>query len=98
MIGVLGAVLVARWSVSLMQQTGKVLLDQQAPQRIQDDIRSRLEQSGDQVVDLHVWAIGPNIFAAEIVIVSKDPQPAVFYKEQLPPKAGLAHVLVEVHP
>ena len=97
-IGVLGAILIARWSMGLIRTTGQVLLDRQAPQEIQDEIRRNIEaQSTDAVVDLHVWSIGPKLYAAEIVIVSNDPQPVHFYKERLPSAVGLAHVLIEVH-
>ena len=46
---------------------------------------------------MHLWSIGPNIYAAELAVVTHDPQPIKHYKEMLPKRIGLAHVSLEVH-
>ena len=75
-----------------------MLLDRQAPAEIRQAIRDSVEcRKENQVVDLHVWSIGPNIYAAEIVVLSEDPQPPYEYKKLLPTGLGLAHVMIEVH-
>lgn len=98
LMGIVGAALVARWSLGLVRTTGRVLLDQQASQSVQDAVRNCIEEYDDhRVVDLHVWSIGPQIYAAEIVVLAEDPQPPYYYKKMLPSSLGLAHVIVEVH-
>ena len=88
----------ARWSLGLLRVTSRVLLDRQAPVEIRQAIRDSIEcREENQVVDLHVWSIGPNIYAAEIVVLSEDPQPPYEYKKLLPTGLGLAHVMIEVH-
>lgn len=96
-IGVLGAIVVARWSLSLLSSTSDVLLDRQATADVLDRIRDAIETDDHDVVDLHVWSIGPNLFAAEIVIVSTDPQSPAYFKQQLPTDLSLAHAAIEVH-
>jgi len=98
LMGIVGAILVAQWSVGLLRTSGAVLLDRQGPQELQHAIREGIEtDSDDRVVDLHLWSIGPNIFAVELAIVSDAPQSPDHYKHRLPKNMGLAHVNVEVH-
>jgi len=59
-MGVVGAVLVANWSVGLIRTTSRVLLDRQAPHCLCSDITEAVQSlRGSSVSDLHVWAIGP---------------------------------------
>ena len=97
-MGVVGSLLVARWSWGLLRQTSRVLLDYQAPEAVQQQVRSAIEADGDdRVVDLHVWSIGPGAWASALTVVTHDPLPPPAYKAKLPEGAGLAHVTVEVH-
>lgn len=98
-MGIVGSLLVARWSVGLLRQTSHVLLDRQAPEPLQERVRNAIERdSGDRVSDLHVWSIGPGIWAAEITVVANDARDADAYRARLPEDLGLVHVTVEVQP
>lgn len=98
LMGVLGAILVGRWSIGLMRITSRVLLDRQAPGEMQAAIRASIESWDDnRVSDLHLWAIGPGIFAAAISIVTSMPKSPDVYKELIPDHLGLVHATVEVH-
>lgn len=98
LMGIVGAILVARWSLGLLRSTTAVLLDTQASQHIQDAIREAIEfREDERIADLHLWTIGPNIYAAEIVVVAHDPLPPNEYKGRIPSDLGLEHVSVEVH-
>ena len=97
-MGVVGAVLVARWSVGLIRVTSHVLLDRQAPERIRDAIRQAIEMDGTTAVtDLHVWSIGPGKYAAIIGVVTETLQSADDVKAMLPGVMPLAHVTVEIN-
>ena len=96
-VGIVGALLVARWSYGLMRASGAVLLDRQAPRRVLEQVQNALEDDGDtRVTDLHVWSIGPAIYAAEIAVVTHAPLAPAQYKARLPRTLGLVHVAVEV--
>ena len=97
-MGIVGAVLVARWSWGLLRDTSHVLLDRQAPARIRTAIRAAIEdQAASRVADLHVWSIGPNIYVAVITVVADEPKEPDHYKAMLPKDLGVVHTTVEVY-
>ena len=97
-MGVVGAVLVVRWSWGLLRSSAHVLLDLQPPDEVLGAIRMSIESEGDnRVSDLHVWSVGPGIFAAEIGIVSSRPLDPDSYYSLLPEELGLVHVTFEIH-
>ena len=96
-VGVVGAVVIGRWSVQLMRQSGAVLLDAAVDPALARSVRHVLEGGGDRLADLHVWRVGPGHNAAIVSIVSQAPQPPEHYKARLSHLRGLCHVTVEVH-
>jgi cation diffusion facilitator family transporter len=98
-MGIVGAIMIARWSWGLLRNTSHVLLDKQAPEALRHAVCQAIEvRDGDRIADLHVWSIGPDIYAAEIALVSDDPQLPEHYKGLIPEALKIAHVTVEVHP
>ncbi|WP_207478725.1 CDF family Co(II)/Ni(II) efflux transporter DmeF [Arenibaculum pallidiluteum] len=97
LMGVVGAVLVANWSRGLLRDSGRVLLDWQAPPDVSEALRRSVERDGDRVADLHVWSIGPGIHAAIVSIVTHDPRPPGHYHGLVPPHLAVRHLSVEVH-
>jgi cation diffusion facilitator family transporter len=96
LMGLVGATLVARWSVGLLKDTSRILLDHQAPVETLDRIRSTMESDGhSRVADLHVWSIGPGLHAAAIVVTSPHPEPAAAYHLRFPPDLHIAHATIE---
>jgi cation diffusion facilitator family transporter len=97
LMGIVGAVLVSRWSLGLIRDTTGVLLDKRGPEDIRIKIKNNIEKNGrDQIGDLHLWSVGPNIYAAIITIVSLDPRPSEHYKRLIPSDLNLVHVTVEI--
>jgi cation diffusion facilitator family transporter len=89
LMGIVGAVLVARWSLGLLRDTGAVLLDKNAPPELCATVRSSVERvDGNRVTDL---------YAALLTVVTPVPRPPQHYKELLPEHLGIVHVTVEVH-
>lgn len=97
-MGIVGAVVIARWSIGLLRDTSAVLLDAEVAPERQARIKHALESESDlQVVDLHVWRVGPKHLAAVISIVTHEPREPEHYKARLAHFSDLAHVTVEVH-
>jgi cation diffusion facilitator family transporter len=97
-MGLVGAALVVIWSWKLLRSSAHVLLDLQAPSEVQETIRKAIESKGDnRVSDLHVWSVGPGIYAAEIAIISSEPLDPDGYYGLLPGELGLVHVTFETH-
>jgi len=92
-MGVVGAFVIAIWSRNLLCDTAAVLLDATDP-HIADEIREHVEGPGDaEIVDLHVWRIGPGAHAA-IVSVAGDAD-AETLRRRLAPVHEIAHLTVE---
>lgn len=97
-MGLVGAALVVRWSWGLLRSSARVLLDLQAPDEVREAIRKAIESEGDnRVSDLHVWSVGPGIYAAEVAIVSSRPLDPDSYYVLLPKDLGLVHATFETH-
>ena len=98
LMGIVGAVLVARWSLGLIRDTSGILLDHQAPDAMLERTRSAIERVDDNhVTDLHIWSIGPGIYSASLAIVSGTPKPPQHYKALIPGNLGIVHTVIEVH-
>jgi len=97
-MGIVGSLLVARWSWGLLRETSGVLLDRQARPDVREEVRRAVEGDGDErVVDLHVWSIGPGVRAACITLVAHAPLAPESYKARIPSTLGLEHVTLEIH-
>lgn len=100
LMGIVGAALVTKWSVGLLRQTSGVLLDKQGPEELRAQIKDEIARvSHDhQIVDLHLWSIGPNIYATSVVIETNANQSAGYYKNLLMEIPTVVHTTVEIHP
>jgi cation diffusion facilitator family transporter len=96
-MGIVGAALVSRWSWGLLRSTSGVLLDKQGPKDIQVKIKESVEIDDNIVSDLHLWSIGPNIYAVIVSILTHDPKPSEHYRKLIPKDLGLVHITIEVH-
>jgi cation diffusion facilitator family transporter len=98
-MGVVGALIISRWSYGLLVDTGKVLLDRDVNQEAVEEIRSIIEADSDnRVADLHVWRVGSHHLSAIVSIVTHFPKTPDHYKKLLADYNEIAHVTVEVNP
>ena len=97
-MGLVGTLIIARWSVGLLRSSGAVLLDMVPDQRLVEIIRQSLEIEGDRVADLHVWRLGPGHLGVIVSLVTDNPRPSAFYRQRLAPAGPFSHVTIEVHP
>ena len=98
-MGIVGGLVIARWSLGLLRDTSAVLLDGEVSEDRQRQIRDLLEGDADnRVADLHLWRVGPKHLAAIVSVVTGRPRPPSHYRELLARQPDLVHVTVEVHP
>ena len=97
LMGIVGGIVIARWSWGLLRGAGAVLLDTTPDLELSSRIRGEIERDGDRISDLHLWRVGPGHMAVIIVLISDRPQPPSHYKERLAALPQLSHVTVEVH-
>ena len=96
-MGIVGGIVIARWSWGLVRSTSRVLLDAQPDEGdLAVKIRRVMETPDDTVMDLHVWQLGPGHNAAIVSVATTAPRAPSSYKEKLKVIPGLSHVTVEV--
>lgn len=95
-VGLLGAVVIARWSVGLVRDAGANLLDAVPDTKLEHAIRGRLQDTGATVTDLHLWRLGPGHLAAVAHVTDPAGRRAAFFRDRLAGLEGLSHVTVQV--
>lgn len=94
-MGIVGALVIARWAWSLMRTTAGVLLDQ-TDTHVAEEIRERIEKPGDAfITDLHVWRVGPQARAAIVSVLGDATASADSMRERLEPVHEISHLTVE---
>jgi len=97
-VALLGAVVIGQWSVGVLRNSARALVDATADPAISQRIHDLLEADGDaKVADLHVWQVGANAWSAALSVVADQPLPAADYRSRLAAIEPLRHVTVEVH-
>lgn len=97
-IALLASVVVLRWAVGLLRQTGAILLDAEAPEKLRAEVLQQLNTvEGTQVMDLHLWSVGQGAWTLTASLVNHLPTSPDAYKEQLMHLPGLHHPIIEVH-
>ena len=98
LMGIVGAIVIARWAYGLTRDTGSILLDMDVNTPLTENIRNLFEANGDnQILDLHLWRLGSGHFAAIISLYANNPRPPEYYKKQLEKIKELRHITVEVN-
>jgi cation diffusion facilitator family transporter len=97
-MGIVGALVITRWSYGLLRETGPVLLDGSIEEDYKRSIRETIEGEGDnRVTDLHVWRLGPGHYSIILSLVTRHPRPPHHYKALLAGFERLSHITVEVN-
>jgi len=97
-MGLVGAVIITRWSIGLIKQTSPILLDASIEEEYLEGIREAIEQDADnRIADLHIWKIGANHYAAIVSLVTHTPKSTEHYRGLLEQFTKLAHVTIEVN-
>lgn len=97
-MGIVGSIIIGRWSFGLLRDTSRILLDGDVEADTIEEILTLFEGDTDDVVaDLHLWRVGPKNLAAIVSIVSHDSHSPEYYKARLSERFALAHVTVEVN-
>jgi cation diffusion facilitator family transporter len=96
-IGIASSLLILHWSWGLLRDTGWELLDGHAKGINYDQLRARLSTTGSEICDLHVWKIGPQALACELIVKSKNPKGIEFYRNLLKDEYSISHAVIEEH-
>ncbi len=97
-MGIVGALVITRWSYGLLKETSPILLDENVGENKESEIKEKVESDSDnRISDLHLWKVGPGDFAAIISLVTHFPKPPEHYRELLRSVHDLSHVTIEVN-
>jgi cation diffusion facilitator family transporter len=96
-VGIIGAGVIAAWSLNLIRSSSAVLLDMVPDKHLSSTVQERLEVDGDKISDLHLWRVGPGHMALIATIVTHRPEPTAAYKSRLDGIPGLSHVTFEIN-
>lgn len=94
-MGLVGAIVIARWSWTLMRDTAAVLLDM-TDAHVADEVRDLVEAPGDaRIADLHVWRVGPHAHAAIVSVVGAAGVTSDVVRDRLRRVHEVEHLTVE---
>jgi len=94
--GIIGAIVIASWSLGLIRDTGAVLLDMNPDHHLADHLRRVIEAGGDSIADLHLWRLGPGHLGAIVSINTATTRGPEHYRQRLAGFHGLSHLTIEV--
>ena len=94
--GIVGACVIASWSYGLIRDTGAILLDMNPDRDMAGELRQAVETEGDQLVDLHLWRLGPGHLGAIVSVITAQAREADYYRSRLAGFTSLSHLTVEV--
>ena len=99
LLGIIGALLVAKWSWGLMQETGKTLIDAEMGHPVVKEIKEVIAEFPQvEITDLHVWKVGRGKFSCilglETAMSDLNPDQV---KAALAIHEEIVHASVEIH-
>ena len=97
-MGIVGAIVISRWSYGLMRDTGSVLLDYNHNDRIIKQIKKAVEEQPDVIIqDLHLWRMGPGHYGCILALKTNGQQQISDFKKCLCNIPDLSHVTIEMN-
>jgi len=90
-IGIVGAVVIARWSWGLLKDTAGILLDR-TDDRTAAQVRALVEPHA-RILDLHVWRLGPGALA--VIVDVAEPALVADIRARLRDVKGVVHLTVQ---
>jgi cation diffusion facilitator family transporter len=99
-MGIVGAVLVGRWALGLLRDTGRVLLDAEMDSPVVNEVCEIVESLPQPAVlrDLHVWRVGKGKYACIVSIAATNEVTIEEVRRRLAVHEELVHVTVELTP
>ncbi|MGI9245194.1 MAG: CDF family Co(II)/Ni(II) efflux transporter DmeF [Steroidobacteraceae bacterium] len=97
-MGIVGTVLVGRWALGLLRDTGRVLLDAEMDAPVVGEVREVVAAlpGAPRLRDLHVWRVGKGKYAVIVSLGADDELRAGAVRDALAVHEELVHVTVEI--
>jgi cation diffusion facilitator family transporter len=97
-MGLVGTVLVGRWALGLLRDTGRVLLDAEMDAPVVREVHEVIEAlpQSASIRDLHVWRVGKGKFACIVSVATDAAVTAGEIRSRLAVHEELVHITVEI--
>jgi cation diffusion facilitator family transporter len=96
-VALLGAALITRWSLQLIGESARQLIDHEPSTKSRERIRAALEAlPGTRVDDLHLWRVGPARWVCVVAVATDAPRALDDYRAAIRQAVPVEHVTVEV--
>ena len=96
LVGVLGGLVVLKWSISLVRQSGMDLLDAHDVSIDREKLVKKIELDGSQVMDVHLWRLAPGQIGCELIIKKNQEQRSSDYRNIITKDFDIHHLIIEV--
>ena len=100
LLGIVGAILVGKWSFGLIQETGKTLLDAEMDHPVVAEVREVIAALAQKphLTDVHVWKVGKGKFSVIVALETSDKSlTADAVRQALSIHDELVHITVEIN-
>jgi cation diffusion facilitator family transporter len=96
-MAIFGSLVILKWGVGLVGQSGEQLLDVAPSPEVEAKIRAKLEELGDaEVRDLHVWDMGQGRRGCIVSVLTSSPRALDDYRAAVLEAASIDHLTVEI--
>lgn len=95
-MGMVGALVIGKWTFNLLKQTSPILLDESIEQEYRAAIKQELAPYAE-ITDLHVWKVSGHHYSAAITLTSNSAISVSEYKQKLAKFDKIHHLTLEVH-
>jgi cation diffusion facilitator family transporter len=98
-LGIVGSILVAKWAIGLIKETGKTLLDAEMDHPVVEEIREVIAEFYlVEITDLHVWKVGKGKFSCILALATDSNLNADQVRKALSIHDEIVHVSIEINP
>lgn len=95
-IGILGSVVIIKWALGLIKDTGFMLLDMGDFAEEIQTIKKQIEMDGSVIEDIHIWQISENEKSLIISLVDSAGKTPEMIHQMIKKIAKFSHVTVEI--
>lgn len=95
-MGIVGSVVITKWTLNLLRQTSPILLDENIDSAYRDAIKEALAPFAE-VTDLHMWRVSGHHYSAAITLDSTSDLTTEEYKQKLAKFDKISHLTLEIH-
>lgn len=94
-MGIVGSLVILKWAYNLCRDAGWELLDGHAKSVDLEALSKTIEDTGVEILDLHVWKVAPSANSCALIVKSTEVKGSDFYRELVNERFHLSHFTIE---